>query len=154
MTSEDTKAARAEINEILKSICESDAHMIGVLLVDSQSDLITMQYIRKDQVRELSARGGFTELKGGVLGRLIPALKDLCLDGGLNIGDPNVSIILANNGTAIVCLITPRWTIIAFGKRELNIAHVARQIVGLRSKFQTLIEKAKLEGETFEEWGF
>lgn len=154
MPYEDVRAARTEIMEIMKSICESDANVTGVLLVDARNDLITLQYIRKDQTRETSTKRGLTELGGGVLGRLIPALENLCLEGGLNIGSPLVTVVLAQHGTAIIHLITHQWALIAFGKMEMNVTHVAQQIIRSRSRFQTLIEKAKLGGEAFEEWSF
>ena len=150
--SEEIRAARAEIEQILKGICDADGYAIGAVLVDVRSDLIVMKYMKPSRVPDVGPIGEI-ETSGGILGRLIPGLKDLCSEARLNLGNPLFTIVIANKGTAIIHIVREDSVILFFGVRGMNISYIAQQLANMHTRLKTLIEKAGLTA-TGEEWGF
>lgn len=146
----DVKAARQEIEQILRNICETDAYALGSILVDVRNDLIVMKHIKK--VDPNVGPGQEIELSGGILGRLTPALKELCSPARLNLGDPAFSIIIANRGIAIIHILTPEFVIVVYGMRGMNISYIVQQLVQSHKRLRILIDQAQLKTEV-SEWG-
>ncbi|GEM_PF-5798583 len=153
MSIEEAKAARTELMQLLKNICESDSYAIGAILIDVKNDLVVLEYIKKTATSDVGPKGGGIELSGGLLGRLIPALKDLCSEGSLNLGEPFVSIVMAHKGTAIIYILSLEWVIVVFGSKGLSISYIVQQLAQSHSKIRALIVKAQLRREGLEEWG-
>jgi len=148
--SEEIRVARSEIEQILKSICDADGYAIGAVLVDVRNDLVVMKYMKPSRVSEVGPVGE-VEMSGGILGKLIPALKDLCSVARLNLGKPIFTIVIADKGTAIIHIVTKDFVILFFGVRGMNISYVAQQLASMHTRLGTLIEKAGLAA-TGEEW--
>jgi len=147
----EARAARAEIEQILKSICDADGYAIGAAIVDVNSDLVVMKYMKPSRVSDVGPVGE-VEMSGGILGRLIPALNDLCSTTRLNLGNPVFTIVIADKGTAIIHLVTKDFVVLFFGVRGMNISYIAQQLASMHTRLQTLIEKAGL-AISGEEWG-
>ena len=150
--SEEARTARAEIEQILKGICDADGYALGAVLVDVRTDLVVMKYLKPSNVANVGPVGEI-ELSGGILGKLIPAIKDLCSESRLNLGNPFFSIVIADKGTAVIHLVMEEFVIVFFGVRGMNISFIAQQLANVHSRLRTLIDKA---GFTVagEEWGF
>ena len=147
----EARAARAEIEQILKSICDADGYAIGAVIVDVNSDLVVMKYMKPSRVSDVGPVGE-VEMSGGILGRLIPALNDLCSGARLNLGNPVFTIVIADKGTAIIHLVSKDFVILFFGVRGMNISYIAQQLASMHTRLRTLIEKAGL-AVSGEEWG-
>ena len=139
----EARAARAEIEQILKSICDADGYAIGAVIVDVNSDLVVMKYMKPSRVSDVGPVGE-VEMSGGILGRLIPALNDLCSGARLNLGNPVFTIVIADKGTAIIHLVSKDFVILFFGVRGMNISYIAQQLASMHTRLRTLIEKAGL----------
>jgi len=151
MMSEDARAARSEIEHILRNICEADGYALGAILVDVRNDLVVMKYTKPSHVTNVGPVGEI-EMSGGILGRLIPALNDLCSESRLNLGRPVFSIVIADRGTAIIHIVAKNFVILCYGVRGMNISFIAQQLANMHSRLRALIDKAGLSVAA-EEWG-
>jgi len=152
MAIEEAKAARTELIQFLKNLCESDGYAIGAILIDVRNDLVVLEHIKKIP-SEIGPKSSEIELSEGLLGKLIPALKELCSERSLNLGDPFFSIIMAQKGTAIIHILSMDWVIVVFGGKGLNISYIVQQLAQSHPKIRSLIAKAKLRSEGIEGWG-
>ncbi|MEX0568466.1 MAG: hypothetical protein Q6363_004795 [Candidatus Njordarchaeota archaeon] len=150
--SEDARTARAEIEQILKGICNADGYALGAVLVDVRTDLVVMKYAKPSNVANVGPVGEI-ELSGGILGKLIPAIKELCSETRLNLGNPFFSVVIADRGTAVIHIVTDEFVIVFFGVRGMNISFIAQQLANEHPRIKTLIDKAQFSAGT-EEWGF